>query len=91
MTKKFTFILFLLAALILTACGGEAQIPTEAVTAEYTVSLRSAGNMPLSQIEVYIYSGDTLEAFGHDHKDRILAALQEAGYNATITVTQEVF
>ena len=33
----------------------------------------------------------TLEAFGHDHKDRILAALQEAGYNATITVTQEVF
>ena len=33
----------------------------------------------------------TLEAFGHDHKDRILAALQEAGYDARITVTQEVF
>lgn len=64
MTKKFTFILVLLVALILTACGGEAQLPTETVTAEYTVSLRSAGNMPLSQIEVYIYSGDTLEAFG---------------------------
>ena len=33
----------------------------------------------------------TLEAFGHDHKDRILAALHEAGYDARITVTQEVF
>lgn len=33
----------------------------------------------------------TLEAFGHDHKDRILAALHEAGYDARITVTQDVF
>lgn len=29
----------------------------------------------------------TLEAFGHDHKDRILRALREEGYNATITRT----
>ena len=33
----------------------------------------------------------TLEAFGHDHKDRILAALREAGYDAYITDTQDVF
>ncbi len=33
----------------------------------------------------------TLEAFGHDHKDKILSALREAGYDATITTTQEVF
>ena len=33
----------------------------------------------------------TLEAFGHDHKDRILAALREAGYDAHITDTQDVF
>ena len=33
----------------------------------------------------------TLEAFGHDHKDKILSALREAGYDATITTTQDVF
>ena len=33
----------------------------------------------------------TLEAFGHDHKDKILDALRQAGYNATITTTQDVF
>ena len=33
----------------------------------------------------------TLEAFGHDHKDRILAAMREAGYDARMTDTQDVF
>ena len=33
----------------------------------------------------------TLEAFGHDHKERILAAMRSAGYNAAVTVTPEVY
>ena len=33
----------------------------------------------------------TLEAFGHDHKERILAAMRAAGYNAAVTVTPEVY
>lgn len=33
----------------------------------------------------------TLEAFGHDHKEEILSALREAGYDAAITTTQDVF
>ena len=33
----------------------------------------------------------TLEAFGHDHKEQILAAMRQAGYDAKITTTQDVF
>ncbi len=33
----------------------------------------------------------TLEAFGHEHKDRIIAALLDAGYKANVVMTQEFF
>lgn len=33
----------------------------------------------------------TLEAFGHDHKEQILTAMREAGYNANMTDTQDIF
>lgn len=33
----------------------------------------------------------TLEAFGHDHKEQILTAMREAGYNARMTDTQDIF
>ena len=33
----------------------------------------------------------TLEAFGHEHKQSILDALREAGYEPTLTATQDVF
>ena len=33
----------------------------------------------------------TLEAFGHDHKERILTAMREDGYDARMTDTQDVF
>ncbi len=33
----------------------------------------------------------TLEAFGHDHKKQILNALREAGYDARMTDTQDIF
>jgi len=71
--KKITFVLFLLLGLLLTACTGETEAPTEAVATEYTVTLRSAGNMPLSQIDVYIYSGDTLEAFGQTDENGLFS------------------
>ncbi|MBO5340679.1 MAG: threonine ammonia-lyase [Oscillospiraceae bacterium] len=33
----------------------------------------------------------TLEAFGHEHKDRIITALLDAGYKANVVMTQEFF
>ena len=33
----------------------------------------------------------TLEAFGHEHKDKIIAALLEAGYKANVVMTPEFF
>ena len=59
--KRFSIFL-LLTVLLLTACG-TAPAPTEAAQAPetaYTVSLRTAGNMALPGIDVYIYADNTL-------------------------------
>ena len=33
----------------------------------------------------------TLEAFGHEHKEKILSAMQQAGYQAQVVTTSEFY
>lgn len=75
MMKKLTVIVLLLSFVLsaFAACGGNegaestdvsGDISSENVTGEqgnYTVSLKTAGGMPLSDVDVYVYSDNTLE------------------------------
>ena len=67
--KKSLFLLLLLPTLILCACTQTKDATQEAAQVDYSIYVHSAGNMPLAGIEVYIYSGDTLEGFGQTDEE----------------------
>ena len=62
MTKRILPLLLAAAMLLLLAgCGSETPAPAETMPAEtYTVTVKSAGGMPLPGVDVYIYADGTL-------------------------------
>ena len=84
--RKLLILLALVTALLLCACAQTDEAPPEAVQTDYTVSIHTAGSMPLAGIEVYIYSGDTLEGFGQtDENGQFFQTLPESeGYTVRL-------
>ena len=79
MAKYIKLFSILVLTLILCACAQPDVAPQDAVQTDYSICVHSAGNMPLPGIEVYIYSGDTLEGFGQtDETGSFYQTLPEA-------------
>lgn len=84
--KKF---LCLLLALILLLTGCKKDVPVQEVEisdAEYTVTVHTMGGMAMEDIQVYIYEGDDLAAFGQTDENGLFSATlpENTGYTVTL-------
>ena len=86
MLKK---LLCLLLVLTLLLAGCKAETPAEEMAPsneEYTVTVHTMGGMAMTDIQVYIYEGDDLAAFGQTDENGLFTATlpENAGYTVTL-------
>lgn len=89
MAKRFLSLLLALSVLLSLAGCGQTQAPAEEtapLSADYTVTLHTQGGMAMTGIEVLVYEGDSLVAFGQTDENGLFTASlpEKEGYTITL-------